>query len=362
MKLTAQIKLNPTPEQADALRRTLETANAACDTIARIAWDTQTFRQFALHTLVYEDVRTAYGLGAQVVVRCISKVADAYKLDRDTLRTFQPHGALAYDARCLSFNLAGSAISIWTLDGRLPIPFVCGEHQRTMLPFQKGESDLVYRRGEWFLYVTCEMPAAELQEVDSFLGIDLGIVNIATDSDGEAHSGAKIEARRLWYANRRAALQKVGTKSAKRRLRQLSGRQRRFQTDTNHILSKRLVATAERTKRGIALEDLTGIRSRARARGPQQRARHSNWAFGQLRGFLSYKAQRLGIPVVLVDPRNTSRTCSVCGHCEKANRRSQAVFCCQSCGHQSSADVNAAINIKWAAVNRPLVSDSARAG
>lgn len=355
MKLTAQIQLIPTPTQADALRRTLEAANAACNAISQAAWNTQTFRQFDIHRLCYHDIRAAYSLSAQVTVRCVAKVADSYKLDRRTLRTFAPLGALAYDARILSFK--AESVSIWTIEGRQTIPFVCGERQRAMLQTQKGESDLVFKKGKWFLYVICEIDAAAQIETTDVLGIDLGIVNIATDSDGESYSGARIETRREWYASRRAALQKVGTKSAKRHLKRLSGRQRRFQTDTNHVLSKRLVAKAERTTRTLALEDLKGIRSRARVRGPQQRARHSNWAFGQLRAFVSYKAERAGVPVVLIDPRNTSRTCSACGHCAKANRRSQAVFCCLSCGHTSLADYNAAVNIKWAAVNQPLVSD-----
>jgi transposase len=64
------------------------------------------------------------------------------------------------------------------------------------------------------------------------------------------------------------------------------------------------------------------------------------------------------VPVILLDPRNSSRTCSACGHCEKANRRSQAEFVCVSCQHTSLADVNAAINLKmWAAVKQPMVSD-----
>lgn len=355
MKLTAQIKLQPTPAQAAALRRTLETANAACDAISRAAWDTGTFRQFALHKLCYADIRAAYGLSAQVTVRCVAKVADSYKLDRRTLRTFAPLGALAYDARILSFK--AESVSIWTIEGRQTIPFVCGEHQRALLQTQKGESDLVFKNGKWFLYVTCEIDAAAQIETTDVLGIDLGIVNIATDSDGESYSGARIETRREWYASRRAALQKVGTKSAKRHLRRLAGRQRRFQTDTNHVLSKRLVAKAERTTRALALEDLKGIRQRARVRGPKQRARHSNWAFGQLRAFVSYKAERAGVPVVLIDPRNTSRTCSACGHCAKANRRSQAQFCCVKCGHSAPADYNAALNVRErAAVIQPMVS------
>src|SRR5712691_7295541 len=105
MRLTIQLKLLPTPEQADALTRTLETANAACDYISQVAWDARTFGQFPIHRLTYQAVRETFHLAAQLTVRCIAKVADAYKLDRKSLRTFQPLGAVAYDNRILSFAL-----------------------------------------------------------------------------------------------------------------------------------------------------------------------------------------------------------------------------------------------------------------
>jgi hypothetical protein len=57
LRLTIQLKLLPIPEQADALRRTLERANAACDFISQVAWDTQTFRQFPIHRLTYAQAR-----------------------------------------------------------------------------------------------------------------------------------------------------------------------------------------------------------------------------------------------------------------------------------------------------------------
>src|SRR5689334_23361884 len=104
MRLSIQLKLLPTPEQADALQRTLETANAACNTISQVAWETKTFRQFPIHRLTYQDVRESFGLAAQLTVRCIAKVADAYKLDRKTMRTFTPHGAIAYDDRILAYT------------------------------------------------------------------------------------------------------------------------------------------------------------------------------------------------------------------------------------------------------------------
>src|SRR5437868_7270354 len=127
MRLTIQLKLLPTAHQADALKRTLEAANAACDYISQVAWESKTFRQFAIHKLTYQAARETFGLAAQLAVRCIGKVAHAYKLDRLTQRTFQPHGAVPYDDRIHSYNLKGSQVSIWTLDGRLAIPFVCGE-------------------------------------------------------------------------------------------------------------------------------------------------------------------------------------------------------------------------------------------
>lgn len=125
--------------------------------------------------------------------------------------------------------------------------------------------------------------------------------------------------------------------------------------------SKRIVQTAKDTGRGMALENLTGIRRRITVKR-RQRARHANWAFYQLKSFLSYKAIRAGVPVQTVDPRNTSRTCQVCGHCAKENRKSQSAFLCQQCGFAAPADHNAAVNIRQraltarAAVMRPLVS------
>jgi putative transposase len=351
MKLTAQIRLDATPEQFLAIKETIVRVNAACDAISVEAWNTKVFAPYKLHKALYRSIRDTFGLSAQIVVRCLGKVADAYKLDTESNRTFSPLGAIAYDARILSWNFHQHTISIWTLQGRLTIPFTCcGEHHTDLLCAQKGESDLVVRNSIAYLYATCDVPDAPMVESTNALGVDLGIVNIATDSDGEIFSGQETEQTRQWYADRRATLQSVGTKSAKRRLRKLSGSQRRFQKNTNHRIAKTLVAKAKGIKQAIALEELTGIRKRVTVR-KGQRARHSNWAFGHLRQCIEYKAQCSGVRVILLDPRNSSRTCSVCGYCEKANRRSQAEFVCVSCQHTSLADVNAAINLKmWAAV------------
>lgn len=359
MKLIAQIKLQPTPEQADALQRTLETANAACNDISRVAWEQQVFGKYDLQQLVYQRIKADYGLSAQLVIRCLAKVGDSYKLDRKVQRTYRPHGSIAYDDRILSFNLDQQTVSIWTVDGRIKdVPFVCGDRQRQVLPSRQGESDLVFRNGAFYLLVTCNVDDPTPDAVDAALGVDLGMVNLATDSDGDQYSGAAVERVRQRYQRRRDALHAVGTKAAKRRLKQNSGKQRRFQSNTNHTIAKQLVQKAKRTRRSLALEDLTHIRQRTEQRVRKSvRARHSNWSFGQLRAYISYKAQLCGVPVVLVDPRYTSQACNICGTLDKRNRPDQATFCCVGCGHTNLADRNAACNIRdRASVSWPMAS------
>uniref|UniRef100_A0A6M3LU36 Putative transposase n=1 Tax=viral metagenome TaxID=1070528 RepID=A0A6M3LU36_9ZZZZ len=362
MKLIAQVKLQPTEQQADALLDTLEKANAACNYISDVAWDTKTFMQYDLHHACYYPVREKFGLSAQVTIRAEAKVADAYKLDRKHKRTFKEHGSIAYDERILSWRMGDQTVNIWTMSGRQRMPFLAGERQLQLLEHRQGQADLILRDGEWYLHQICEVTESDEFDPTGWLGVDLGVVNIAVTSDGDIFSGEKIESKRQWYEHRRAVLQSVGTKSAKRRLRQLSGRQQRFQRDTNHCISKTLVETAKGTERGIALENLKGIRSRQRLRHGQ-RSRHHNWAFAELRAFVSYKAALSGVPIEIVDPAYTSQTCPLCGHVSRSNRKSQSEFCCGRCEYVGLADYIAAQNIAGkGAVNAPTVSTDGNKG
>lgn len=341
MKLTAKVKLQPTPEQHSVLLKTLERANVACNAISNSAWASQTFSQVGIHKLVYYDVREQFELSAQMTVRCIGKVVQAYRLDKKTRRTFQEHGAIAYDNRILSWYPDTRSVSIWTLNGREHMPFQAGKRQLELLEMQQGESDLGYIDGEFYLFSTCEIEAPEPIDVEGVLGVDLGIVNIATDSDGEQYSGGHLRNLRRHHGRLRKRLQSKGTKSAKRLLKKRNRKESRFAHDVNHVVSKHLVLKAKRTKRAIALEELKGIRSRIRARKPQRRELHS-WSFHDLGQKILYKAELHGVPVVFVDPAYTSQTCCECGAIDKKSRKSQSVFHCVHCGALLHADANAA--------------------
>lgn len=347
MKIITKVKMQPTPEQHALLLQTLEKGNALCNRISQQAWDTQTFRRYDLQHLAYHVVRAETELAAQFVIRCIAKVADAYNLDKAVQRTFKPHGALAYDDRILSWQTRHQSVSIWTIDGRQRMTYLAGDKQNELLKHRQGESDLVYskQRNLFYLLAVCDIPDLDEQQVDDFLGVDMGEKNLAVTSDGEIMTSEVIERNRLNHQRMRNELQAKGTKSTRRKLKQRSGKQRLFQRDVNHQISKRLVSNAVRTKRGIAVEDLTGIRARTRVKGPEQRAKRSNWAFAQLREFIEYKAKLAGVPVGIVDPAYTSQRCFECGHIEASNRKSQGEFLCQACGHAAHADVNAANNI-----------------
>ena len=356
MKLIARIKLQPTKKQHKALLGTLEAANAACNYVSEVAWQAKTFGQFTLHKLCYADVRATFELGADVAVRVFAKVADGYKLDKKTKRSFAIHGAFPFNDRLVSYKLDKRMLSIWTMDGRQKMPFIISNHAANLLRGLRGECDLVYRKGEFYLLQCCDIDEPTPAEVDDFLGVDLGVANIAVDSDKTVHQGKTIKGVRYRHRQLRSKLQAKCTKSAKRRLKKLSGKEQRFASDVNHVISKKIVAKAKDTARGIALEDLTHIRERVTAKR-SQRAQLSSWSFAQLRSFIEYKAQLAGVPVVAVDPRNTSRTCPCCGHIDKANRKTQDKFLCVSCGFSGLADHIAAINISRRAVlSRPNVS------
>lgn len=360
MEQAVQLKLMPSPVQGAELDATLHELNMHANHVSGVAFSTQTFRNYELRKKTYAGLRSA-GIGSQAAQHVIKKVADAYAALHAKVQagsgkrrcpsvprpiTFRPDAAQPYDQRNLSFALDGHTISLWTLSGRLKdVSFKCsGEVRRLLVECKRGESDLLRRNGIWYLIVTLDVPEGAQYEPDGFIGVDLGMVNIATGSDGYVASGRNLDRYRNRQRNLRRKLQKKRTQSAKRRLKARACKEARHVRNTNHIIAKTIVAKAERTSAGIALEELKGIRLRVRLRKPQ-RAAFNAWAFAQLGKFIVYKARRAGVPLVYVDPAYTSQMCCACGHTDKKNRVDQRTFICRGCGVVAHADRNASHNI-----------------
>ncbi|MCX5321491.1 transposase [Streptomyces sp. NBC_00120] len=365
MKIVTQVKLIPEADQAAALSATLRTVNEAACWVSRVAFKRGIPREYELRKHTYAQLKEL-GLGAQAAQHVIKKTRDAYTTLKANIRagnlgktgskrrikaeskpiTFRPNAAQPYDDRCLSWQYDAQTVSIWTTAGRLKgVRFLCSAKSlKTLREFRKGEADLIERDGVFYLIATCEVPEPDVYEPDGFVGVDLGIANIATTSTGYQAAGRGLNRYRKRQLTLRAKLQKKRTKSAKRRLKERSRREQRHAKNTNHVIAKTIVTEAERTSAGIALEELTGIRQRVRLRKPQRVTLHS-WAFSQVGDFIVYKARRAGVPLVYVDPAYTSQMCCECGHTDKRNRVGQGLFICRNCGIVAHADRNASHNI-----------------
>ena len=346
MQLTVTVKLNTTAETHALLVKTMRTCNAACERISQAAWDSQTFRQYDLHKIVYYPVKVETGLSAGHVVCAIAKVANAYKLDTKTQRTFAPCGAIELNKDTLAWKVEEQTVSLNAVGGRLKLPFLCSAAHKDLLRAKRGQADLLLRDGQFYLSVAVTIAEAQPFTPQGVIGVDLGIVNVATDSEGNIHTGEPVKRVRRKYRRLRQLLQPHKTRSARKHLQKARRKESRFVRNENHRISKELVRLALDRQKALAIELLTGLRQRGNRLNRATRTELNAWAFLQLKRFLHYKAKRDGGTVIEVDPRYSSQTCSACGHCERANRKSQEHFECQCCGFQANADFNASLNLK----------------
>lgn len=362
MQLAIKVKLVPSQKQAKILLETIEAFNEACNFVSQIAFENRTASVVKIHRICYYEIRKKFNLSSQMAVRIVGKVADAYKVARNKKlklkkpHQFDKHGAVIYDQRILTWK-GLEKVSILTLQGRQVVPIVLGGYQEAKLQFpRRGQVILLYKNSKFYLVAIVEVPEPPEKVNKEFLGIDMGVKVLAVDSKGQVYSGKEVDKKRIKLDKLKSALQKCGSKAAKRHLKKLSGKEARFRAWVNHNISKKIVEKAKRHSLGIAIEDLTGIRERTVFRKSQRR-QHSSWAFNQLRRFLEYKARLTGVTIKVVDPHYTSQRCSNCGYIDHKNRKTQSNFICKSCGFSANADLNGAINIaQLAVVNQPILT------
>ena len=185
MKLILKIKLLPNDQQANLLLDTMREANTVSNTISHLAWEKRIFNNFKLHHEVYHTYKAAFKLSSQMLIRQIAKVADAYRFDKKTKRNFRPLGSIAYDSKIMTYK-RNNVVSLWCIGGRQKIYFVC--HNPDYIPYIKGEADLVYNKGKFYLFQTLDVPEEDIEDVEEFVGVDFGLTDIVVTSDGVKYS------------------------------------------------------------------------------------------------------------------------------------------------------------------------------
>jgi len=349
MKLTLKIKLLPTDEQANLLLGTMKEANTVCNAMSDVAWEKKVFNNFKLHHETYYSCKAAFNLSSQMLIRCVAKVADSYKLDKKIKRQFRPLGSIGYDSRIMTYK-PNYIVSLWAIGGRIKIPFVC--HNRNYLPYIKGEADLVYKKEKFYLFQTVDVPEEDIKDIEEFIGVDLGLTTVAHTSDNVEFSADGLNKYREHRQKVRSSIQSKGTRGCKKLLKRLTGKERTHSSIVNHTISKSIVKSAKEQGKGIAIEDLTNIRFTSKRRNKKFRTKLGKWNFYQFRQYISYKAILSGVKLIIVPPAYTSKTCSTCNHIGK---RTNKRFECANCGNVIDADFNASINIAaWGrAINLP---------
>ena len=258
-------------------------------------------------------------------------------------------------ARSYSFVNDFSRTSISVMNNRIKLPFKLTAKQKELFTnpnWKRGNARLVQTGKKWFLHIsfTRKVPEVDISKFDNIIGIDAGLRQIMTiynPKTGQTFfkNGQNIKKKRQNYAKKRQSLQSKNTKSAKRRLKELSGRENRWMTDVNHCLSKTLVSENPNTL--IVVEDLTNVTfDTVSHRKKENRYEHHSWAFYQLQQDIAYKAREHGSYLIKVNPAYTSQRCPKCGTIYKENRdKTNHIYHCNNCHYQSNDDRVAAMNI-----------------
>jgi putative transposase len=361
--LSIKAKLVLAASASKDLKFALEEFNRACNTLSELSFQRDLHRKYDIHHQGYRLIRQETSLPSQHVINAIAKVSAVYTRDQNKWHQFKSHSSLRYDARSMTLSPDCQTVSLSICPkGRVTGQLRMSARMRKQLQLgELGSAELVYRKGNFYLHISITAPAPEVTQPQSSLGVDLGFNRVAVTSDNKFHTSKNIRHRKSCYKRTRRSLQTNGSKSAKRALKRVSGRERRFVGDTNHCVSKQIVAEAKAINHRIVLEDLNGIRETGKAKCIHE------WSFAQLQWMIRYKAAREGVEVVYIDPRYTSQTCSRCLHL--GVRPNQSSFQCRDCGYQINADLNGAKSVAarhdlvamgryfceypWKVVNRP---------
>ena len=348
LQRTVKIRLDIQPK---ALRDSVDAYTKGFNYVCRFGWDNQITSRVPLHHATYTYLREEFNLPSQLAISVIGKAVEALKSAKARLKNGKKascpqskHCPIRYDARSYTLKLAKQTVSLLTTNGRVNSELHIPEYYEQYLDWDHRSADLVIRNNKVYLHIVFQSKVADPSKDGQVIGIDRGVKKLAVVSNNKFFSGTRIKEVSNKIQTLRNNLQSVGTRSAKRHLAKLRGKEQRFRKDVNHCVSKQIVDSILAGST-IVLEKLSGIRDRCKF-AKKVRSQIHRWNFFQLETFLAYKAFGKGIDVLHIDPRNTSRTCSKCGHCSKSNRKSQCSFKCEACDYSLNADLNASRNIR----------------
>lgn len=386
---TMKLHIHPDDNGSALLSELTARYSDACNYISRYVFDHGFILNFMdLQKELYDLIREDYGLKAQFTISSLKTVTARYKTiktqiakkpykykDEDdnwqkiprTLEwlikpvVFHRPQADLVRGRDYSFvddGRGGKLLSLNTLGHRIKVSFDVPDCFKEYFDgtWSFGTGKIVNLLGGWYFHMPMTKETGNTftaDKVKHVVGLDRGLRFLVTGYDEEGHtsfiSGKAVMAKRDRFQKVRDELQSKGTRSAKRALKRISGRENRWMSDINHQISKTLV---KRYGRGtlFAVEDLTDVSfsdGNLSGRTRKQRKDLRTWSFYQLEQLLTYKAEAEGSKVVEVKADYTSQRCPKCGRILKANRHHDIhEYICDCCGYRSNDDRVGAMNIQ----------------
>lgn len=215
--------------------------------------------------------------------------------------------------------------------------------------------------GKWFVSIQTEREMEQQPQPvsQSSVGIDLGVVNFATLSDGTVYAPVnsyRSHQNRLTKEQKKLSRKQKFSSNWRKQVKRVQRVHKRIADVRRDFLHKTSTAISK-NHAIVVVEDLSVKNMSSSAAGtienPGKNVKAKSGlnksildqGWGEFRRQLEYKLHWSGGTLVLVDPRNTSNKCSVCGCTDSANRISQSKFQCVSCEYLANADLNAAHNV-----------------
>lgn len=321
---------------------TIHYANDVINYVLRWCYDNKETNYYRAHDALYKELRKQFlNLQSSLIQSCIEVATQIHKKEPDKLHIKKRHSSIRLNARCFTPWMDTKTVSLVTIQKRKKYKFKCRDNPPWYKPDIKSKSirlRIKGRRVEVDFCYTLPTPDITVASTSKVVGVDLGIRAIAVTNDNRfLNKDTKKHQRR--YAYNRQVLQHKGTRSAHRRLKTMSGRERRFVRDRNHCIAKEIVDNSD----VVVVEDLSQIRKRVGNKGRKFNRRFYKWSFAELSSLIEEKCEASGKLFLKIDPKNTSKQCSRCETLNEVKKKRE--YECDSCGLHLNRDLNAARNI-----------------
>lgn len=314
-----------------------------------------TWNKKKIHNATYKELRKTYPKIPSALLQTVRDVAcENLKAVKLKTKPIPKSKFIRFDRRTFSFK--NGIVSVSTINGRKKFDITIPKYFEKYVDWNCKAGVLVLKNNQLWLNMVFDKETVK-SVPNTFLGIDRGINNICVCSDNTFYNSKQLKSVKGRYQHLKENLQSKGTRSAKKHLKKLSGREKRFVRDVNHCLSKQIISKQYDC---FVLEDLKKL---PRDKGRRLNKKLGNWSYYQLGNFIKYKAEEFGKNTIKINPKYTSQTCSECSHKERLNRNGSQ-FKCRICGFELHSDLNASRNIAKLGisklgrlnVNQPIVA------